>query len=142
MTVQTYGDYPTYATLDDKMIARMLHLPSEKDKGLHETNTQTVQVHMAEYKIDNRTIYNVLDQIYKDTDLYPYVKHNKSKSHGRGTYYNIQSRWLGPNHVNATASEAEMALRMSMYNGEKKAWKWEKYVTCHVNYHIFLGNLI
>ena len=30
MTVQTYGDYPTYATLDDNMIARMLHLPSKK----------------------------------------------------------------------------------------------------------------
>ena len=31
MTVQTNGDYPTYATPDDKMIARMLHLPLNKN---------------------------------------------------------------------------------------------------------------
>ena len=30
--VQTCGDYPTYAAHDDKMIAMMLHLPSDKNK--------------------------------------------------------------------------------------------------------------
>ena len=35
ITVQTYGDYPSYATPDNKMIARMLHLPSEKNNLLH-----------------------------------------------------------------------------------------------------------
>ena len=48
---------------------------------------------------------------------------------------------LGPNHVNA-ASEAEMALQMSMYDGKKKALNWEKYVAWHVKYHIILGNLM
>ena len=49
----------------------------------------------------------ILDQICKDTDLYPYVKQHKSKRDGRGAFYAIHSRWLGSNHVNATASEAE-----------------------------------
>ena len=44
--------------------------------------------------------------------------------------------------MNATASEAEMALKMSTYNGEKKAWNWKKYVACHVKYHIILGNIM
>ena len=44
--------------------------------------------------------------------------------------------------MNATASEAEMVLQMSMYYGEKKAWNWEKYVSYHVKYHIILGNLM
>ena len=30
--VQTYGDYPLYATPDDEMIARMLHLPTDQNK--------------------------------------------------------------------------------------------------------------
>ena len=30
--VQTYGDYPKYATPDDKMIARILHLSLDKNK--------------------------------------------------------------------------------------------------------------
>ena len=40
------------------------------------------------------------------------------------------------------ASEAKMALQMSMYDGEKKAWNWEKYVAHNVQYHIILRNLI
>ena len=34
--VQTYGDYLNYATPDNEMIARMLHLPPEKNKLLLE----------------------------------------------------------------------------------------------------------
>ena len=36
ITVQVYGDYPKYATPDNKTIARMLHLPPDKNK-LHNT---------------------------------------------------------------------------------------------------------
>ena len=67
ITVQTYGNYPTYATPDDEMITRMLHLPPEKNK-LHVINVQTVGACMPEYKIDNKTVYDILDQICKDTD--------------------------------------------------------------------------
>ena len=70
---------------------------------------------MAEYEIDNRMVYDMLDQICKDTDLYPYVKQHKLKRDGRGAFYAIPSRWLGPNHVKATALEAEMALHTSTY---------------------------
>ena len=83
-----------------------------------------------------------MDQICKDSDLYPYFKQHNSSGVGRGAYYAIHSRWLGPNHVNATASEAQMALLTSMYIGEKKAWNWENYVAQHVKYHIILGNLM
>ena len=93
---------------------------------------------MAEYKIDNRMVYDVLDQICKDIDLYPYVKQHKPKRDSRGAFYAIHSRWLGPNHVNVTALEAEIALLTSMYDIEKRAWNWEKYVAYHVKYHIIL----
>ena len=61
---------------------------------------------------------------------------------GKGAYYAIHYRWLGPNHVNVTTSEAVMALQMSTYDREKKAWNWEKYIACHVKYQIILGNLM
>ena len=35
-----------------------------------------------------------------------------------------------------------MALQMSTYNGEKKAWNWEKYIARHVKYHIIIRNLM
>ena len=47
------------------------------------------------------------------------------KKGGKVAYYAIHSRWLGPKHVTSTASEAEVALQMLTYDGEKKAWNWE-----------------
>ena len=120
ITVQTNGDFPTYTTPDDKLIARMLHLPLNKNKLLLESSVHKVQDHTAEYVINNRMVYDILDQICKDKDLYPYVKQHKSKRDGRGAFYAIHSRWLGLNHVNTAASEAEMALQMSTYDGEKR----------------------
>ena len=49
---------------------------------------------------------------------------------------------VGPNHVRATASEAEWVLQMLVYNREKKACNWDKYVAQHVKYHIFVKNLM
>ena len=80
---------------------------------------KSVKEHM-EYNIDNRSVYDILDQISDNTDLYSYVKKHKSKRDGRGVFYTIHSRWLGPNHVNATASKAKMVLQTSTYEGEKK----------------------
>ena len=61
--VQTCGDYPSYPTPDNEMIARMLHLPSDKNKIYNEQNLQSVPQHTNKYKIDNRTIYDILDLI-------------------------------------------------------------------------------
>ena len=97
---------------------------------------------MAQYKIDNRTFYDILDQICKDSDLYSYVKQHKSQRDDKGAFYAIYSRWLGPNHVSTTASESEIAFQMLIYDGEKRTWHWEKYVAHHIKYHIILGNLM
>ena len=124
---QTYGDYPKYAT-PENMIARMLHLTPNKNRLHNEQSAQSVKRHTTEYKKDNKSVYDILDQICKDTDLYPYVKQHKSTRDGRGAFYAIHSRWLGQIHVNTMASEAKLVLQMSTYDGEKKAWNWEKFV--------------
>ena len=43
ITVQTHGDYPKYATPDDEMIARMLHLPPGKNRLHDEQSAQSVK---------------------------------------------------------------------------------------------------
>ena len=73
---------------------------------LLEHHVHSVKEHMAEYEIENITIYNIFDQIWKDTDLDLYVKQHKSNRNGRGAFYANHSIWLGPNQLNATASEA------------------------------------
>ena len=129
ITVHTYDDYPKHSTPDNVIIIRMLHLTLDKNKLHNEQRAQSDKEHMAEYKIDNSSVY---DQIYKYTDLYPYIKWHKSKIDGRGAFYAIHSRWRGPNYVNVTASEAKLALLMFTHDGEKKAKNWEKYVAQHV----------
>ena len=119
ITAQIYDDFPKHATHDDKMIARMLHLSPDKNKLQDEQSAPLVKGHKAEYEIDNRSLYDILDQICKDTDLYPYVKQHKSKRDSRGAFYAIHSRWLGLNHVKVAASEAKLVLQMSMHDGEK-----------------------
>ena len=92
---QTYGDYPKYATPDDETIARMLHLPPDKNKLLSEQDAQPARVCTAVYKIDNRSVCDILDQICKDTNLYLYIKQYESKRDSRGAFYAIHSRWMG-----------------------------------------------
>ena len=102
------------------MIDRMLHPPLDKNKLLLKHNVHTVKEHMAEYKIDSRSVYVILDQICKNADLYQCVKQHKPKRESRGAFYAIHSRWLDLNQVNVTAAEAEAALQMMTYE-EKKA---------------------
>ena len=71
IVVQTYGDYPKYLAPNDNIIAMMLHLPLYKNKLYNEKNAQSVKEHTAEYKINNRSIDDILGQICMDTNLYP-----------------------------------------------------------------------
>ena len=112
--VQIFDDYPKYMTPDDEMIARMLQLLPDKNILQNKQSAQSVIEHTAEYEIDNRSVYNILDQICKDTDLYPHFNQHKSNRDGRGMFYAIHFRWFGPNHVTATASQAEMVIQMPM----------------------------
>ena len=112
--VQTHDDYPRYVTHNDLLL--------DRNKLLLEQNSSCIKKPTAEYEMDNRTVYHTLNQICKDTDLYTCIKQHKSKRDCRSAFYAIQSRWLGPNHVNSTASETEAILQTLTYDGEKKAW--------------------
>ena len=88
IVVQVHGEYISYATPDDKIITKMLHLPPDKNRLKLESSKK----HTQEYEIDSRTIYNIIYHICKDTDLYPYFKQHKSMRGSRGAFYAIHSR--------------------------------------------------
>ena len=64
-----------FLTIND---CRMLHLPPDKSRLLMDRGTRSVKEFTAKYVVDNRTIYNILNQICKDKDLYPCVKKHTS----------------------------------------------------------------
>ena len=59
--VQIYGNHSMYVTPDNKMIAKMLHIPSDKKRLHNEQSIQSVKEHTAEYERDNRSVYDILD---------------------------------------------------------------------------------
>ena len=61
ITVQIYGDDLRYVAPDDKMTTRMLHLPPDKNRLHDEQSALSVKEHIAEYKIDNRSVYDIMD---------------------------------------------------------------------------------
>ena len=54
--VQPFGDSLKYTTSDNEMIARMLHLPPDKNRLHNEQSAQSVKGHKTEYEIDNRSV--------------------------------------------------------------------------------------
>ena len=66
VVVQTYCDNPWYATPDDKMITRMSHLPQDKNKLYIERQDSSTKEHTPKYKIDDRKVYDILNQTCKD----------------------------------------------------------------------------
>ena len=53
----------------------------------------------------------------------------------------LNDHYLGANHKNNMATQAESKLRDTTYNGEKRRWTFEKYVRIHVEQHAILTNL-
>ena len=56
------------------------------------------------------------------------------------TFYAICVRWLRPKYVITVATEAENVFQTSIYDGERKWWNWEKYISNHVKHHVALVN--
>ena len=65
-----------------KMIAWMLHLLIEQNRLCTEPIVSSIKECATVYETENRTISDMLDQIWKDTDLYLYVNMVKSKQYG------------------------------------------------------------
>ena len=61
MVIETYDIYLWYMTPHDKMIARMLYLSKEQNKLCKEEMASYKKEHTPAYKIDNRTIYDILE---------------------------------------------------------------------------------
>ena len=78
--------------------------------------------------------------IYKGADFYVYMKKFKSMKEEYRAWYDSYGRWFGPNHVNKMASKADSILQSQNYFGEKKGWKWKKYLSV-MKYNTTLDDL-
>ena len=61
--VKTYDEYHRYVTTDNKIFTMMLHLPQDKNRLSIESLVSFAKEHTPEYEIDNRGVYDIINQI-------------------------------------------------------------------------------
>ena len=79
--------------LDNEMITRMLHLPPDKNKLLLEREDSSVKECTPEFKI-------YIDQICKDTDLYPMTSRTCPRGMAQEHFMPFNPDGYGPNQTN------------------------------------------
>ena len=49
----------------------------------------------------------------------------------QAVFFDVHKHFLGPDHVARKTADAEGKLKNSHYDGERKAWDWDKYATLY-----------
>jgi hypothetical protein len=90
---------------------------------------------------DRRKVWEIMSNICGKHSCFVYIKPDVRTRNGRDVYMLLFDQFLGPNNVGNMASEAETKLTSTIYNGEKKRFTWETYVSIHTEQHSVLNGL-
>jgi len=71
-----------------------------------------------------------------------YMKDFVQLRDGRGVYCALFNHYLGPNNVNNQSAASEKALAMISYNGERRHWNFDNYVTAQKKHHQIWQGLV
>ena len=71
----------------------------------------------------------------RDEELWMYFMPALCAYNGRASFFMFYDHCLGANNINNMASGAEYKLINVHYQGEKKRWTFEKYVSLQVDQH-------
>eukprot|EP00934_Nitzschia_sp_Nitz4_P008127 Nitzschia sp. Nitz4//scaffold260_size33533//228//6137//NITZ4_007876-RA/size33533-snap-gene-0.41-mRNA-1//-1//CDS//3329544674//8117//frame0 len=95
----------------------------------------------ANFLLDNQKVWDILSKIVTDTECWTYAKKYRTKKDGRAAYLALYKHYLGENNRDTMADKAEAKLASLTYDGEKKRWNWEKFVSSHLEQHQILEGL-
>jgi hypothetical protein len=121
-----------YSCLEDEQIARNSH--TRFHAGL--------VVPALSYVKDNKKLYSLLTEIFRDTSAYVFMKGFVKKQDGRGAYMALWDHYLGPNNTADIASKNDRDIRALTYTGEGRRFTFEKYVEGHTKCHNIYDGLV
>ena len=135
--------YGTYLNLDKEMIARApIDVKKLNLKMTQDSLDRAYLSHQCEkFKVDNILVYQTLLKAIIDTNAYVYTKQRRSMQVGQSAYFDVHKHCLGHDHVVRQDKDAQTKLQTSHYDGERKGWDWDKYVTLHKEQHAIMGSL-
>ena len=73
--------------------------------------------------VDNALVYQILSKIFTDMDAYVYVKIWQCTSTSTSDFCAL-TMWPG-----------RLQMQTSHYDGENRAWDWDKFITLHKEQH-------
>jgi hypothetical protein len=111
-----------YETVDQEMMARAPHTGRPFVNG-------------------RRKVWDIMSNICGKHSCFVYIKPALRTRNGRDAYMLLFDHFIGPNNVGNMVSEAENKLTSTLYNGEKKRFTWETYVSIHTEQHTVLNGL-
>jgi hypothetical protein len=123
-----------YASRQDEMIARAPHT-FVPPGAIAPVRTDT-------FKTDNAKVWEILSKMTRDKTCWTYVKQGQRNKDGRVAFMALYDHYLGPNHMNHEAAQAEATLNRLTYQGEKKRFNFEVYATAHAEQHTILNELV
>jgi hypothetical protein len=136
----------TGATLDFVVRAETAVKPEAEDPP---DNYETVDQEMTAraphtgrpFVNDRRKVWDIMSNICGKHSCFVYIKPDLRTRNGRDAYMLFCDHFLGPINVGNMASDAETKLTSTVYNGEKKRFTWETYVSIHTEKHSVLNGL-
>ena len=115
--------YDAYLNLDKEMIARAPIINSRMNLKLNQEALDRIYLDYQcdTKKIHNALMYQILLNMFMDTNAYVYMKQRKGTQDSPAVFFDVHKQFLGPDHVTRQAIETERKLQTSN-NGERKGW--------------------
>ena len=90
---------------------------------------------------DRQTVWDKISDLTREHECWTYVKPAQRARDGRQGFTLLFDHYLGQNSTANQASLAEMKLKNSSYQGERRRWNFERFVRMQVEQHEILNSL-
>ena len=100
-----------------------------------------VPVFIAEYQIDNKSVWELLCGLCREKDCWTHIKPFAKKKDGRGAFLALWAYYLGKQNVDNQATTSEKGLELATWSGDTKRYTFDDYVKIHMDHHSVLTDL-
>ena len=126
-----------YSSVDEKLIARAAILRNDLTQGQLTASLETLESEgpfEPTFLADMVAVFHILHACWGKSSWWTHVKKVKGKN-GRHVWRTLHAALLGGDRITATSSAIVTKLQSFRYEGDRKNFNFDKYVTLHVDQH-------
>ena len=133
-----------YSSVDDELVARAAILRNDLTQGQLAASLETLESEgpfEPAFMADMAIVFDVLHASWGKSSWWAHVKKIKGKN-GRQVWRILHNHLLGGDRITTTGSAIVTKLQTFTYDGDRKNFNFDKYVTLHVEQHNLHSDLI